>query len=154
MGFSSKLDGVTLSTNTANVFTPILEYEVPAGIEVHFPKVQRMVCKLYSDAGGSTEIDEDSQLYWAYKKSSAIPYYKPLTVPVFYVDFKNLSLSDQADRDKQVLIEVDSAVEAAIAGKPGVKFKQDSVIALLLKSSDTVNWTKSYVSLPDTKVRM
>ena len=154
MGFSSKIDGVTLSVNTANVFTPILEYVVPAGVEVLFPKVQRMVCKLYTNAAGTTEIDEDSQLYWAYKKSSAIPYYKPLTVPVFYVDFKNLSLADQADRDKQVIVEVDSAVAAALAGKPGARFKQDAVIALLLKSSDTVDWTKSYIALPDTKVLM
>jgi len=154
MGFSNKLDGVVTLTNTANVFTPILEYTVPAGVEVYFPKFQRMVAKLFTDAAGSTEIDEDSQLYWAYKKSSAIPYWKPLTIPVFYVEFKNLSLSDQADRDKQIMIEVDSAVEQALGGRPGVKFGQDAVLALLLKSPDTINWTKSYVALPDTKVRM
>ena len=154
MGFSTKISGVATKTNKPDVATPILEYKVPAGIEVLFPKVQRMVCKLFTDANGTTEISEDSMLYWAYKKSEAIPYYKPLTTPVYYVEFKNLSLSDQADRDKQVIIEVDSAVEAALQGKPGAKFKQDSVIALLLESPDTVNWTKSYVSLPDTKVRM
>ena len=154
MGFSSKIDGVTLSVNVANVFTPILEYVVPAGVEVLFPKAQRMVCKLYTDANGTTEIDENSQLYWAYKKSSAIPYYKPLTVPVFYVDFKILTPSEQADRDKNVIIEVDSAVAEALAGKPGARFRQDAVIALLLKSPDTVDWTRSYVALPDTKVLM
>jgi len=154
MGFSTKITGITLLTNKAEVPTPILEYKVPPGIEVLFPKVQRMVCKLFTDAGGTTEINEDSMLYWAYKKSEAIPYYKPLTTPVYYVEFKNLDLSDQADRDKQVIIEVDSAVASALAGKPGARFRQDSVIALILDSTDVVNWTKSYVALPDTKVRM
>ena len=154
MPFSSKLQGVERLTNVAGVYTPILQYVVPAGVEVLFPKVQRMICKLYTDAAGTTEIDPDSELYWAYKKSTAVPTDKPLTVPVFYIDFANLALNEQADRDKQIPIEVDSAVEAALGGKPGVKVLQDSVIILKLKSPDTVDWTKSYVSLPETKVRM
>lgn len=154
MGFSSKLDGVSLITNVPNVATPILEYIVPAGVEVLFPKGQRMIAKLYKDAAGTQEIDEDSKLYWAYKKSSAVPYWKPLTVPIFYVEFKNLPLNEQADLQKPILIEVDDAVAAAIAGKPGIKFGQDAVIALLLESPDQVDWTRSYVSLPETRVRM
>jgi len=153
MGFTSKLDGVQLKQNTPNVYTPILEYVVPAGVEVLFPKSQRIIAKLYNSAGN--EIADDSELYWAYKKSSAVPYYKPLTHPIFYFELKNLSLADQMDVNKAIIIHVDEEIERRLGGRPGVKFGQDAVIALLLKSSDTVDWTQgSYVALPETRVRM
>ena len=140
-------------TNTPNVFTPVMVFTVPPAVEVIFPKTQPIVMKLYKSDG--SEIDEKSKLYFAYKKPFSDHYIK-LTETKMYREFANLDLRDQRNRDSMIRLEMYDKIKAVLAtrGKAALKFTQDTEIALLLNSPDTVDWTKgSLVELPETKIR-
>ena len=153
MPLTSEDTNMTQYGNTANIFTPILKFKVPAGVVVDFPALTRMVCKLYKSGGD--EIDEKSQLYWAYRKSEYYVHPKQLTTAFRYRPFKNLALNEQRNKESNIVIEFTDEIKKYLAerGENSIAFTQDSIIELWIKSPDVVDWSEpSVVELTDVKV--
>ena len=155
MAFGLHLEGITLQTNTANEFTPIVVYKVPAGAVVSWPTVTKIIMKLYETGGG--ELDNKDELYFAFKLP-AEKTWTPLTEVFTYQKFKQMSISEQSDYTRTPEIRMSTAARNAIAAKnpnaSSIIFPQDRQIALFVKSSKTFDTTNvnNYLELPNVEV--
>jgi len=154
MSFNLNLEGITHSANTANQFTPIITYRVPAGAEVIWPTIVKIIMKLYETGGA--ELDNKDELYFAYKLP-AEKTWTPLTEVFTYYKFRQMSIADQSDENKTPEIKMSSAALNALQAGGGGKyaiFPKDRQIALFLKSSKTydVNSTSNYLQLKNVEV--
>lgn len=154
MAFGLHLEGIELKKNTTDEFTPILVYQVPAGAEVIFPVVTRIVMKLYSSDG--SELDNKDELYFAYKLP-AEKTWTPLTEVFTYQKFKLMSISDQSDYTRTPKIRLSQQAMNAMVlkgGGAGIRFPQDRQLALFVKTSkvfDPAN-PENFLELPDVEV--
>lgn len=154
MAFGLHLIGVSTKTNTTGEFTPIIEYKVPAGNTVIWPKSTRQIMKLYDDNGD--ELPNRDELYWAYKLP-AEKTYTPLTEVFMYQKHKKMGLQDQSDVNKTPKIQMSVPAQNALraqGGKAGIVFAQDREIALFLDSDQTFDKDQddNYIELPDVEV--
>jgi len=154
MVFGLHLEGISLSANTANQFTPIVTYRVPAGAQVIWPTITRAIMKLYETGGA--ELNNKDELYFAYKLP-AEKTWTPLTEVFTYQKFRQMSISDQSDEQRTPKIQMSTAALNALQAGGGGKyaiFPKDRQIALFLKSSKTFDTTAAdnYLELPDVEV--
>lgn len=148
MPLSSDIDGAVKKTNTANQLSPIWEYTVPVDSEIVFPVEQRIEAKFYSDAAGNTEISPTSRLIWGViQPHKRAPIY--ITKELLYRKLRQLDPSEQADRDKAVIIEAENEFKSA----PVIIVQKQRKLVLYIDSPDQVDWTASYFNLPDAEVR-
>jgi|GEM_PF-6411805 len=154
MSFGLHLEGVTLQANTADEFTPIVTYRVPAGASIVFPTTTRIIMKLFETGGN--ELDNKDELFFAYKLP-AEKTWTPLTEVFTYQKFKQMSISDQSDYTRTPKIQLSPQAMNAIAAKgggAGIVFPQDRQVALFVKSSKTFdpNNADNFLELPDVEV--
>jgi len=154
MAFGLHLDNITTQANTANEFTPIVIYKVPAGGLVTWPVVTKIIMKLYATDGN--ELGNKDELYFAFK-TPAEKVWNQLTEVFTYHRFKQMEIKDQSDYTKTPKIVLSNAAKNAIAAKGGgdlIVFPQDRQIALFLKSSKTFDHDsqENFLELPDVEV--
>ncbi len=152
--FYLNLTGIELKQNVPGVETPILIYTVPAGGTVLFPKITRILMKLYCTDGNEFDKGDVFQFYY---KTPAMKNEKPLTEHFTYHMFQILSLKDQTDSAKTQTISMDRELLQRIysmGGEEGVRFTKDRQIILKVLSSKTFdpNNPDNYLELKDVEV--
>jgi len=152
--FYLNLTGIELKQNVPNVETPILVYTVPAGGTVLFPRMTRILMKLYCTDGNEFDKGDVFQFYY---KTPAMKNEKPLTEHFTYHMFQVLDLKDQTDTAKTQTITLDSELMQKVAymgGEQGVRFTKDRQIILKVKSSKVFdpNNPENYLELKDVEV--
>lgn len=147
MPFNSDFDGSIKLTNVAGVDSPAWKYVVPDSSVVEWPVKQPIEMKLYNSSGA--EIADTSLVWFAVK----VPYKKvpvPLTKPLLYRKFKNLTPAQQADINTMIFVEADDQFRDSEV----IRIKQKRVVYLMVNSPDQVDWSQgSYFNLEQTELK-
>jgi len=156
MAFNLSEVGITQQANTPGLMTPIVVYKIPAGAKVIWPKITRIIMKLYNTNGD--ELNKKTELLFQFKLP-ADKTWTPLTEVFTYHIFSQMSLADQSDSMKTPTIKLSPAAQAFAAQidpeAEAIAFKEDRIIALFINSSDTYDPSNvnNFLELPDVEVK-
>jgi hypothetical protein len=128
--------GVTLKTNVANEYSPILELKAPASMV--YILNDKVPLRMRLNAAGPTELGADTDIVIATQRPNEVIATQKCRIP--YRVFKNITDADQ--------LNVNTEPRRAINIPEGrLVIPEDSKLVILAKATAVVSWAVSYLEL-------